>query len=154
MGRCDARRRTAALTLAVLIATAAGCALFRRGAPPSAPPPAPGQVGMASWYGPGFDGRATASGERFDQDDLTAAHRRLPLGTHVRVTNLANGRSVVVRINDRGPYARGRLIDVSRAAARRIGMTEHGVTRVHVERVDGSRSVEAGDGTAREDREP
>jgi rare lipoprotein A len=77
--------------------------------------------GIATWYGPGFHGRKTASGERFNTGDLTAAHRTLPFGTRVRVEG-ANGRSVVVRINDRGPFARGRVIDLSRAAANAIGM--------------------------------
>lgn len=91
------------------------------------------QVGLASWYGPGFHGRLTASGERFDQNELTAAHRKLPLGTEVRVTNLENGRSIVVQINDRGPYVEGRVIDLSKAAARRLGMVEDGVAKVRVE---------------------
>lgn len=87
-----------------------------------------GQQGMASWYGPGFHGRKTASGERFNSGALTAAHRTLPFGTKVRVMNKTNGRSVVVRINDRGPYAHGRIIDLSHGAARAIGVS--GVTRV------------------------
>jgi rare lipoprotein A len=91
------------------------------------------QVGLASWYGPGFHGRTTASGERFDQNDLTAAHRKLPLGTEVKVTNLQNGRSIVVEINDRGPYIDGRVIDVSKAAARRLGIVEEGVAKVRIE---------------------
>src|SRR5688500_11069556 len=78
------------------------------------------QVGVASWYGPGFHGKRTASGERFDQNDLTAAHRKLPLGSEVKVTNLENGRSIIVAINDRGPYIKGRVIDLSKAAARRL----------------------------------
>jgi rare lipoprotein A len=89
--------------------------------------------GMASWYGPGFAGRRTANGEVFDPSQLTAAHRSLPFGTQVRVTNLSNGRSVVVRINDRGPFARGRIIDLSRAAAERIGMIGSGTARVRLE---------------------
>jgi rare lipoprotein A len=91
------------------------------------------QVGVASWYGPGFHGRKTASGERFDQNDLTAAHRKLPLGSEVKVTNLANGRSVTVAINDRGPYAKGRVLDLSKAAARKLGMVEDGVAKVRIE---------------------
>lgn len=89
------------------------------------------QVGNASWYGPGFHGKRTASGQRFDQNRLTAAHRRLPLGTRARVTNLVNGRKVDVTINDRGPYVGGRIIDLSRAAARRLAIG--GVGRVKVE---------------------
>src|SRR5690606_7763817 len=87
------------------------------------------------WYGPRFHGRKTASGERFDQHELTAAHRSLPFGTRVKVTNLKNGRSVVVRINDRGPYAKGRLIDLSRAAANQTGMLKSGVAQVRIERL-------------------
>ena len=80
------------------------------------------QSGRASWYGPGFHGRRTASGETFNANALTAAHRTLPFGTRVRVINKSTGQSVVVRINDRGPYAHGRVIDLSRASARAIGM--------------------------------
>lgn len=91
-------------------------------------------VGKASWYGPGFHGRRTASGERFNQFALTAAHKTLPLGTRVRVTNLATDESVVVRINDRGPYAKGRIIDLSRGAATAIGIK--GVGNVMIARID------------------
>ena len=78
--------------------------------------------GLATWYGPGFHGRKTASGERFNTNALTAAHRTLPFGTRVRVVNAATGRSVVVRINDRGPFRRGTVIDLSKASAAAIGM--------------------------------
>ena len=84
------------------------------------------QSGRASWYGPGFHGRRTASGETFNANALTAAHRTLPFGTRVRVVNKSTGRSVVVRINDRGPYAHGRVIDLSRASAQAIGILEIG----------------------------
>ena len=80
------------------------------------------QVGTASWYGPGFHGKKTASGNRFNQYALTAAHRSLPLGTRARVTNLRNGKAVTVTINDRGPYSGGRVIDLSRAAAQQLAM--------------------------------
>lgn len=90
------------------------------------------QVGTASWYGPGFHGRETASGERFDQNGLTAAHRTLPLGTRAVVTNLENGRSVEVEINDRGPYAGNRVVDLSRGAAARLGMLDDGLARVRI----------------------
>lgn len=90
------------------------------------------QYGVASWYGPGFRSRLTASGTRFDPSQLTAAHRTLPLGTRVKVTNLKNGRSVVVKVTDRGPYVRGRLIDLSRAAAERLGFSHRGVAPVRV----------------------
>lgn len=86
--------------------------------------------GLASWYGEPHHGRRTASGERFDKEALTAAHKSLPFGTRVRVENPATGQAVVVRINDRGPFTRGRIIDLSRAAAERIGLIEAGVARV------------------------
>lgn len=89
--------------------------------------------GMASWYGPGFHGNRTASGERFNQYAMTAAHRYLPFGTVVRVTNLNNGRFVEVRINDRGPFIQGRIIDLSIGAAETIGMIDNGVAPVSVE---------------------
>ena len=97
-------------------------------------PSAAGYVeeGLASWYGPGFHGRRTASGEIYNMYAFTAAHRLLPLGTYVLVTNLENGRRVVVRINDRGPFVPGRIIDLSYAAARALGMVEKGVARVRV----------------------
>ena len=91
------------------------------------------QVGNASWYGPAQDGKETASGETFDQTKLTAAHRTLPLGTKAVVTNLETGKSVEVTINDRGPYVKGRKIDLSRAAAQKIGMTKKGVAKVKIE---------------------
>ena len=84
------------------------------------------QSGRTSWYGPGFHGRRTASGETFNANALTAAHRTLPFGTRVRVMNKSTGRSVVVRINDRGPYAHGRVIDLSRASAQAIGISGTG----------------------------
>ena len=94
-------------------------------------------VGLASYYGPGLHGEDTASGEPFNQRAMTAAHRTLPLGTVVRVTNLENGRSVVVRINDRGPYGKnhrkGTIIDLSRAAAQRLQFLEDGLVKVRVE---------------------
>jgi rare lipoprotein A len=81
------------------------------------------QSGRASWYGPGFHGRRTASGETFNTNAMTAAHRTLPFGTRVRVVNKRTGKSVIVRINDRGPYAHGRVIDLSRASAQAIGIS-------------------------------
>ena len=89
--------------------------------------------GSASWYGPGFHGRKTANGERYNMNALTAAHRSLPFGTRVRVTNRNNGKSVVVRINDRGPYAGGRVIDLSRGAAQAVSMMGSGVIPVSLE---------------------
>jgi rare lipoprotein A len=91
------------------------------------------QRGRASWYGERHHGRRTASGERFDMHDYTAAHRRFPFGTRLRVTNLRNGRQVVVRVNDRGPFGGGRIIDVSYAAAKSLGMVSAGSARVLVE---------------------
>ena len=92
------------------------------------------QVGWASWYGKQHQGRTTASGERFSRKQLTAAHRSLPLGTKVKVTNLRTKQQVVVKINDRGPYGVGkrRIIDLSEAAAKRVGLLEHGTERVEV----------------------
>jgi len=95
--------------------------------------PAWTQSGRVSWYGPGFHGRRTASGEIFDTNALTMAHRTLPLGSRVRVTNLANGRSIVLRVNERGPYVRGRIGDLSHAAATRLGFVEGGVVRARIE---------------------
>lgn len=95
--------------------------------------PAATQVGIASYYHRSFHGRKTASGEAYDKGRYTAAHKRLPFGTKVRVTSLATGRSVLVRINDRGPYVRGRIIDLSRRAARDLGMLTKGLLRVRLE---------------------
>lgn len=118
-------------SLTLFMAMLAGCA-------GQAPSLAPGdaQEGLASYYGSRHHGLRTASGERFDQNALTAAHRTLPMGSEVRVTNLGNDRSVVVRINDRGPHARGRVIDLSRAAAQRLGMIDDGTARVRIQRLD------------------
>jgi len=93
----------------------------------------PYQVGTASWYGEYFQGKETASGEPYDMRDFTAAHPTLPLGTFVKVTNLRNGKAVVVRINDRGPVVDGRIIDVSYNAARALGFKERGLQRVRLD---------------------
>lgn len=130
----------AALTLAV-----AGCGAGGHAAPPvpPAPPPSAGagdagaERGIASYYASRFHGRRTASGERYDEEALTAAHPRLPFGTRVRITNLANDRSVVVRVNDRGPFRDGRVIDVSRRAARELGFVRDGIADVRIEVLDG-----------------
>ena len=95
--------------------------------------PRPSQHGEASYYADAFHGRKTASGERFDMNELTAAHRKLAFGTQVRVTNLDNGRAVVVRINDRGPYYGERVIDLSYGAARELHMVDAGVVPVDIE---------------------
>jgi rare lipoprotein A len=92
-----------------------------------------GAVGRASWYGEFHHGQLTASGETFDMMQLTAAHRTLPLGTRLRVTNLENGRMVRVRVNDRGPYVDGRILDLSLGAARALDMVERGVVPVRLD---------------------
>ncbi|MFN0126350.1 MAG: septal ring lytic transglycosylase RlpA family protein [Verrucomicrobiales bacterium] len=123
---------------------AAGCVGCTGGRPEAAAPraveaPEPSgkwrqyETGIASWYGGRWHGRKTANGERYDQNSMTAAHKRLPFNTRVRVTNLRTGQSAIVRINNRGPYIRGRVIDVSRAAAQKIGIQRGGVGRVKLE---------------------
>jgi rare lipoprotein A (peptidoglycan hydrolase) len=102
----------------------------RRG--PAGKPLGPSHIVTSSWYGPGYDGHQTASGERFNPRGLTAASKTLPLGSKVRATNLQNGRSVDLRINDRGPVAPGRSLDLSPAAAQKIGMTKSGVARLKI----------------------
>ena len=104
------------------------------------------EVGEASWYGPGFQGKETASGETFDQKDMTAAHPTLPMGTKAKVTNLETGKKVEVRINDRGPYADNRVIDLSSAAANKLDMKEDGTTQVKIE----TKSITRKKGTARQ----
>ena len=128
------RRAAAVAALALLLSACAGQS------PPSAParPPAGPRLGWteegrASWYGKPYHGRRTASGEVYDMDGLTAAHRTLSFGTRVKVTRLDNRRSVVVRITDRGPFVQGRIIDLSRAAARKLQMVHDGVARVRIE---------------------
>jgi rare lipoprotein A (peptidoglycan hydrolase) len=112
-------------------------------APSSSYPSVPsrGRLEVASWYGPGFVGHITSDGEIYNPNELTAASKTLPIGSRVRVTNPDNGRSVVVRINDRGPYVRGRNLDLSRSAAGRIGMTHEGVCRVRVRKVSSEDSA-------------
>jgi len=97
--------------------------------------PRPYQVGIASWYGSFFDGKPTASGEPFDMNDLTAAHLTIPLGTYVKVTNLRNQKSVIVRVNDRGPVVEGRIIDLSYSAARALDFKSRGLQRVRLDLV-------------------
>lgn len=124
-------QRKVTLTLASLfISTAAVLSPSLASAEPSKETGKVIQSGRASWYGPGFHGRRTASGETFNTNEMTAAHRTLPFGTRVRVVNKKTGKSVVVRINDRGPYAHGRVIDLSRASAQAIGIS--GVAAVDV----------------------
>lgn len=94
------------------------------------------QSGLASWYGRQFNGRKTASGERFDMNAMTAAHRSLPLACYIRVTNQDNGKSVVVKVNDRGPFHGKRILDLSYAAAQKIGITQRGTGNVTIERIE------------------
>lgn len=122
------RRLPGALTLMALAFTLSGCA---------ASLPQPGvsveKTGVASYYGSEFVGHPTACGERYDPHALTAAHRSLPFGTRLRVTNLDNGRTVVVRVNDRGPHRRDRILDVSYRAAQRLGFAEAGLAHVRID---------------------
>ena len=98
------------------------------------------QTGLASWYGRQFHGRKTASGDTFDMNGMTAAHRSLPLNCYIRVTNKSNGKSVVVKVNDRGPFHGNRVVDLSYGAAKSIGLTQKGVGNVSIERVSGPNS--------------
>jgi rare lipoprotein A len=141
--------RSTRLTAIGLCAVLAACA-----APPAPPAPASAaalpaiqvstrpnpvrfsQTGVASWYGHGFNRKLTASGEPFNMNRMTAAHRSLPLNTVVRVTDLDSGKTVLVRINDRGPYAKGRIIDLSAAAARKLGIADDGIAHVRLEVYD------------------
>lgn len=120
--------RSHPLLVLVLLLLAVGCAGNRL------EPPRAGEVmrGMASWYGEPFHGRATASGEIYDMHGLTAAHRELPLGTRAEVTNLDNGRKVRVLVNDRGPFVRGRILDLSFGAAKELDMVNAGLARVEI----------------------
>src|SRR3954469_19106462 len=111
---------TKSSTALAITAVLLGCALAT---PAAAEETQPIQTGAASWYGPGFHGKRTANGETFNTSDLTAAHKTLPFGTKIQVTNERTGKSVVVRINDRGPYAHGRVIDLSKAAAEAVGIS-------------------------------
>lgn len=111
----------------ILLACLSGCASFGSGGGARFT-----ETGLASWYGTSEQGRKTASGERFDRNAMTAAHPSLAFGTIVRVTSLETGRTVKVRINDRGPFVRGRIIDLSAAAAARLGIREDGVARVRL----------------------
>ena len=137
-----ARAARGPLLLLAALLLAAGCA--------SAPAGRPGdrERGIASWYGPGFHGRQTANGETYDMHAMTAAHKSLPFDTVVEVRNLDNGRRTRVRINDRGPFVRGRIIDLSRSAADAIDMIGSGVARVEITVVRPSRKEARRDGTA------
>ena len=123
--------RNAPASVFLSIRLAAACICMVAAVADASPLPSP-QEGLASVYGKHFNGRNTASGERYDSHAMTAAHRTLPLGTEIRVTNLQNGRSVRVRINDRGPHVHGRIVDLSSSAAAALGFST-GVARVRVE---------------------
>ena len=124
--------RLATVPAVALLLTLGACATPHRWPAVEEPGPGTRQEGIASWYGPGYHGKTTASGERFDQDALTAAHPSWSFGTRVKVTFLATGKSVVVRVNDRFPGTKGRIIDLSREAARRIGLIGPGTGRVRL----------------------
>jgi rare lipoprotein A len=142
-GRGILALRVAALAL---LAAASACTAV----PPPAPPapaaveqPTYAETGMASWYGRDHQGKKTAAGERFDMNQLTAAHRTLPLNTMVRVTNIENQKTVKVRINDRGPYARTRIIDLSSRAARALDIVDDGMAKVRLEVFASDQDAEA-----------
>lgn len=122
--------------LIALALLSTGCATAPR---PQVEHPVPdggySEQGIASWYGPGFHGRKTASGERFNQKAMTCAHRKLPFGSKIKVTNLNNDKSVIVTVNDRGPFVRRRIVDLSRQAAYEIGLISTGTAPVRVETV-------------------
>lgn len=128
-------KKTRAASLAALALVLAACA--------SSPDIAAAntQSGKASWYGPGFQGRSTASGERFNMNAYTAAHRSHRFGTKLCVKNMRNGRGVTVRVNDRGPFVRGRIVDVSKQAARSLGMIRSGTVPVRVSVINAKRKV-------------
>jgi len=137
--------KKSALALAVLIALGAA-ACSRR--PQTTPEVTNGvQIGTASWYGGEFQGRLTSNREIYNMDDMTAAHQTLPFGTWVMVTNLENEKTAVVRINDRGPFARGRIIDLSRAAARVLGLVGPGTARIRLEVLNGYKDTNNGSAT-------
>ena len=121
--------------LGIVLAATVGLWTSCSSRPPLLEPGGFEAVGLASYYGHKFHGRRTASGERYDMKAMTAAHPALAFGTRVEVTNLRNGRKVMVRINDRGPFIKGRIIDLSYAAAKQIGMLSRGVVKVSIRAV-------------------
>lgn len=131
--RSGAATAGTALVLAGVLAAGCGASRSASGSAPGDLRPGWTQTGIASWYGPGFHGEPTASGETYDQESMTAAHRSLPLGTRIRVTVSATGRSTRLRVNDRGPFVDDRILDVSRAAARRLGFLREGTARIRLE---------------------
>lgn len=135
------------LAFSSLLITLAGCATTHG---PQLEYPSPdlnqkvfAQEGLASWYGPGFHGRKTASGKRYDQHDLTCAHRTLPFGTRLKITNLANGQELIVTVNDRGPFVRRRIVDVSHEVASQLDFLHKGTTRVRIETLPPETALEA-----------
>lgn len=138
-------RRSETFLLILLLVGLAGCATRNtEGVPPvpqavippppqEAPQPFFSEAGLASWYGSAHQGKTTANGEHFDQSALTGAHRSLPFNTKIRVTDLKSGKTVMVRINDRGPFLKGRIIDLSAAAAATIGLAKNGINKVRVD---------------------
>jgi rare lipoprotein A len=135
-------KRSAVVMVAIALVLG-GCGRRKRVAAPAPARIGAQEMGLASWYGHPYHGRATSSGEIYDMEKLTAAHRTLPFGTMVRVKNLDNGKSVDVRINDRGPFVKGRIIDLSRAAARKIAMLGPGTARVRIQVVGQAETAEA-----------
>jgi rare lipoprotein A len=147
---CNARNRTRTFTTAALALLVTVAGVTTQGAESThsnGDPHAPNvhkwsQVGKASWYGRRFQGKRTASGEAFDLHMLTCAHRTLPIGTLLKVTNLGNRRSIMVRVNDRGPVPTGLIVDLSYAAARSLGFNGRGSARVRLEKVDGAEAAQ------------
>jgi rare lipoprotein A len=137
---CPSRCRLAPVAALVALIGLAGCASVAPAPPPARTPdalpraaPYYSETGIASWYGESHQGRRTASGERFEKSEMTAAHRSLPFDTVLRVTNLLTGREARVRVNDRGPFGRGRMLDLSEAAAIALGIRQAGVAKVRIE---------------------
>ena len=129
-----------ALVLGLALPLVTGCASSPRGST-TVPGAKVSETGVASYYAHKYHGRTTANGERFDMNDMTAAHKTLPFGTRVRVTNLNNGKSVTVRINDRGPFVKGRVIDLSLAAAKKLDMVGPGLAEVRLQTAQGGSVV-------------
>ena len=126
-------KRICILSMLTLAFFLAGCGRTPPPKPSAAPSTRYAATGVASYYGAKFHGRKTASGERFDMHAMSAAHRNLPFGSRVRVTHLRNGRSIIVRINDRGPFVKGRIIDLSYAAAKKLNMVGDGLAKVRIQ---------------------
>ncbi len=145
---CNSRTRPRPFTAAALMllvtvagATAQGTESSHAASEPASKTHKWMQVGKASWYGRRFQGRRTASGEAFDLNMLTCAHRTLPIGSLLRVTNLSNRRSIMVRVNDRGPVPAGLVVDLSYAAARSLGFNHRGSARVRLEKIEGAEAA-------------